>query len=260
MSLVFARIGVEFERIEAMDGKFLSDQQRDAVTLDDGIHAPLTHTEVACFLSHRKAWTMVAEGDEPYGAVFEDDIILSDNAAPWLLSHDWIPAGTDAVKLETLGDRTWVSSRMIDLGDGYGLAKLCSTHWGTAGYILSRDFARRLLGETERFSITVDGLLFNHEFGILDKIVCYQFLPALCVQARFAERHQVAQTFLADIGRDAPGAILDTTIEQSVRRVVRATRLGKLRQKLLRMADKMVRRLTGQIRRTIPFDANPQQL
>lgn len=258
MALIFARIGIEFERVEAIDGNLLSDRQREAVIRDNGDREPLTHTEVACFLSHRKAWRMIAGGAEPYGAVFEDDIVVSGNAARWLLSHDWIPAGTDAVKLETIGDRTWVDRRTIDLGDGYNLSNLRGTHWGTAAYILSRDFARRLLDETERFSITVDGVLFNHELGILGEIKCYQFVPAICAQSRCFESDNLALRSLVDIGGGAFGSFLNTTIEQSKEAWVKPVGLARLKYKFRRFAERMLRRISGQIHRRIPFDLRAQ--
>ncbi|WP_378947287.1 glycosyltransferase family 25 protein [Mesorhizobium sp. ANAO-SY3R2] len=258
MAFIFARIGVQFERVEAIDGNFLSEQQREAVTRSDGIREPLTHTEVACFLSHRKAWMMIAEGAEPYGTVFEDDLVVSGNAARWLLSHDWIPAGTDAVKLETFGDRTWVDRRMIDLGDGYNLTNLRGTHWGAAAYVLSRDFARRLLEETERFSAVVDDVLFSPEEGILNQIKCYQFEPAICAQSRRFDSDYLAPSSSVDIGGLDFESFLDTTIEQSKEARVKPVGLAKLKYKFRRTAEKVARRISGQIHRRIPFDLRVQ--
>lgn len=258
MAFIFARIGVEFERVEAIDGNLLSDREREAANRDNGIREPLTHSEVACFLSHRKAWMMIAEGAEPYGAVFEDDLVISGNAARWLLSHDWIPAGTDVVKLKTQGGRTWVDRRMIALGDGYNLSNLRCTHWGTAAYILSRGFARHLLDETERFSVTVDGVLFNHEFGILGRIKCYQFEPAICAQSRYFKGDRDAPSSLVGIGGGGFGSFLDTTIVQSKEAGAKPVGVARLKFKYMRIVEKVVRTIFGQIQRRIPFDLRAQ--
>ncbi|MBZ9811021.1 glycosyltransferase family 25 protein [Mesorhizobium sp. ESP-6-2] len=58
-----------------------------------------------------------------------------------------------------------------------------SLHFGTAGYIISKSAAKRLLKLTERFSDPVDHVMFNPAFGVARGLKTYQILPALCVQS-----------------------------------------------------------------------------
>jgi len=98
---IFGEKGLVFERVTATDGALLSDKEFDRLTSKRNWPYELTRNEVGCFLSHRECLRRIAENDDPWGAIFEDDIILSQNICPLLKDVSWIPEGTDIVKLDT---------------------------------------------------------------------------------------------------------------------------------------------------------------
>ena len=63
--------------------------------------------------SHLEACRRIAASGEPWGAVLEDDMWFSDDAARFLAGWDWIPAGVDLVKLETYGTLTCLERAAI---------------------------------------------------------------------------------------------------------------------------------------------------
>lgn len=70
----------EAEVVEAVDGQD-PDQMKGQAEVAANLHHPhypfgLTKAEIACFLSHRRCWEMIAEGDAPYGLVAEDDMTV----------------------------------------------------------------------------------------------------------------------------------------------------------------------------------------
>ena len=77
MTSEFARIGIEFERVAAVDAQSRSDLQETPMQLNPLTQLPLTNAEIACFLSHKACWAKIADGDDAYGVVFEDDIVFS---------------------------------------------------------------------------------------------------------------------------------------------------------------------------------------
>lgn len=85
MEKQFVEKGLAFERVDAIDGskfdeEFLKDNlQPMSKTKCVEIHC-LTPSELACNLSHAKALDLIANGEDEYGAVFEDDIYLSHKA------------------------------------------------------------------------------------------------------------------------------------------------------------------------------------
>lgn len=68
------------EIVEAVDGRDPA-QISGTVQVNGTHHHPpypfsLNTAEVACFLSHRKCWQMIAEGNDPYALVAEDDTVI----------------------------------------------------------------------------------------------------------------------------------------------------------------------------------------
>lgn len=110
--------------------------------------------------------------------------------AALLRADDWIPAGTDLVKLETFN----VPVRLSVTGtpaQGVRLHQLRSTHLGAAGYIIARDCAVDLLRRTENsrdFTLPVDWALFGQEASLRSKARVLQVVPALCIQEQWLAR------------------------------------------------------------------------
>jgi glycosyl transferase, family 25 len=159
----FARIGIAFERIVATDAR---DHPELALQPQFAIYAVrhLSSSEVACMHSHRACWSIIAQDDAPYGAVFEDDVVFSAKAGALLADSGWIPADADAVKLETFFSKTMIQRKRTNVGNGFSLFRLRRSHMGTGGYIVSRQMARDLLEATAQASAAADDLLFNPVF------------------------------------------------------------------------------------------------
>jgi glycosyl transferase family 25 len=181
----FARIGVAFERVEAVDARDRPDLGMMPLRAKRITPLRLTGAEIACLLSHKACWTKIAEGDEPYGAIFEDDVVFSVKAGALLADTRWIPADADIVKLETFFNRTTIARKRIAAGHGFSASRLHRAHIGAAGYILSSQAARDLVKATDDIGIPVDHLIFNPTFETSSSKTIYQLLPALCVQNQF---------------------------------------------------------------------------
>ena len=88
MSQRLSALGIAFERVPAIDGRSLSSSAVDAVRIDTPGWKPLSAGEIGCFLSHRECWRRIAQGDEAYGCVFEDDVLLSSRLRDFLSGTD----------------------------------------------------------------------------------------------------------------------------------------------------------------------------
>lgn len=201
----FAKIGVPFERIAAVDAF------EDLPSL--AVPSGLTGSEMACFLSHRKCWQIIADDTNRYGAVFEDDVILKSDAGPLLSNDSWVPRDADIVKLETLLGHVRLGCS-APIGNSHTIAQLVGEHLGTAGYVISKASAQKLLRRTEHFKEPVDLTLFSPNSMTFALNKTYQLRPALCVQSRLVEsapiptliqmthrRKGVATRILGDLSR-----------------------------------------------------------
>lgn len=125
-------LGLQYQRIDAVDGRQLSQQQLqqliDHERARKDYHSPLSASEVGCYLSHLKAWQAIIEHDLDFAIVLEDDVVFSDNFAivpPCIAS---IAEPWDVIKLaaphkqqrtQVLGEFSsfrWVSYRKPPLG------------------------------------------------------------------------------------------------------------------------------------------------
>lgn len=248
----FGRIGIAFERVTAIDAQLRPDLAQMPLRVPRSIGWRLTDSEIACLLSHRRCWEIVASRDDPYCAIFEDDVVLCDGAERLLGDAGWIPADADIVKLETFLKKTVVGQGCDLPVDGFSLLRLHSVHLGTAGYVLSRQTACDLLGETVDVGVPVDHIVFNPVFKATARRKIYQMMPALCLQDQFLGERAVRLPSLLRQER------MDQWLAGS----------GKPRKSLKKKLTTEVQRLTGQIHnalrsrkaRIIPFDYRGQRV
>jgi glycosyl transferase family 25 len=184
MAAQFARLGIGFERVAAIDAR---QHPELALQSQHPKHAAqrLSAGEVACLHSHRACWTIIAQGEASYGAVFEDDMVFSANAGALLTDADWVPADADVVKLETYFHTTVIQRERFRVGHGFSMFRLRKNHIGAGGYLISRKAARDLLLVTADINVAVDNLIFDPAFAISTGKTIYQLVPALCAQEQF---------------------------------------------------------------------------
>ncbi|MFC3327284.1 glycosyltransferase family 25 protein [Mesorhizobium cantuariense] len=198
----FARIGIPFERVAAIDARNHPELEQQP---QHALYATrrLSGSEIACLHSHRACWSILAQDEARYGAIFEDDVVFSANAGPLLADSGWIPADADIVKLETYFKSTLIHRRRISAGHGFSAFRLYKNHPGTGGYVISRQAARDLLEATEKVNVTADDLIFTPAFPTSSSKTIYQLVPALCAQDQFVRDRLPS---LLGPERDAAGA------------------------------------------------------
>ncbi len=175
-------LGIEIVRIEAVDGRGLSDAEVRAVCPGPGRTHQMSAVEVACFLSHRAAWAAIAAGDDSHGAVLEDDLLISASGAAFLRDGAWISPAADIVKVETIARPVLLVPPHFNAGAGRTAWRSGSLNMGGGGYIVSRACARLLVSETETFRDPVDYVLFDPAYGLSARHRIFQLVPAICVQ------------------------------------------------------------------------------
>lgn len=231
MEKLLAAQGLQFERLEAVDGKTLKEEEiaRWSQRQPDGSLC-LSPSEVGCMLSHRHAWEKIAAMETGHAVILEDDIHFSAEAAAFLKSSEWIPADAEIVKIETVKKwKTVVSKKSIPLDHGHSLARLLGQHFGTGGYIITASGARRLLQEIGPVHMAIDQIMFDPASKLFKRLSIYQIMPALCIQDQFLN-------------------VSDPAMTGEVTRAWRANRKPKT---LAQKAAREAKRLRGQINAAI---------
>ena len=181
MTKTFGDIGLSFERFEAID-RATAAHHPDRHRLPPQQGRDWTPGEIACFLSHREIWRMIAEGRARWGAIFEDDIIVDPRLGAVLDEIETRLDDADIVKLETYNQWTLTSRRVVARTDGIEFRRLLAEHKGAAGYVVSRKTARTLVASVERFDRPADFALFAPGHPIGRELKVYQTVPAVIIQ------------------------------------------------------------------------------
>lgn len=144
----------------------------------------LARTELACLISHILLWQMMIEQKEPYIAIFEDDIYLSDEVGSLLNRVDWIDPNYDVIKIEYFYKKVikgLLSKKIKDSKSS--VFQLKSPNLGAAGYILSYNGAVKCLDLilNNIFVLPLDHVIFDKAI-IKNRLNVFQIEPALCAQ------------------------------------------------------------------------------
>ena len=146
----FEALGMEFEIFDATDWRELNEEDWalvDRKSRDREGRRPLSDGMIACHLSHRKALSSIANGEDELVAVFEDDVTLAPeivgalDALAKFYASGW---EFDIVFLHRQRmDKTYVPLKRVDENIRLGITKY--SDWGAQGYVISKKGAIRYL-------------------------------------------------------------------------------------------------------------------
>lgn len=184
-------LGVELERVVAIDGQHLPEPEIKSAIEGSIRYRPLGRGEVACALGHKLTWQRIANDDAEFGFVFEDDVVFSMDARNFLIGDNWIPPNIDLVKLDTYfqtfsGQRPSITHQ---ISDQFHLHPLPVSAASASAYVLSRNFARRLLQSPHVGLVPADDALFCPMSRLAPSRRVFQLSPAICVQTLFVDGH-----------------------------------------------------------------------
>lgn len=237
--------GLAHERITAVDGTSLAGEETKCFIHErkGGAFNYLSRYEQACILSHLQALKAFLAGPDQYCCILEDDVLLGRDFPDFIQDETWIPTDAQLIKIETY-------KQPVDLGQssiawrGRSIVPLLSQHLGTAGYIVSRSCAQRIMAAATTPDRAMDYIVFGTEL-LQNFAGVYQLVPAICIQIRHAE-----------------GAPLSPEMTSSIRFVRRKPFLFKvkaeLKRPLLQLAGLIkwifTRKQTSRIHRVINFE------
>ncbi|OZN24962.1 hypothetical protein CFY87_06455 [Actinobacillus seminis] len=206
----------------------------------------LTKGEKGCFMSHLLLWKKCVDEQLPYICIFEDDVVLSDNAADFLKKDDWLKERFDfkdffVLKLETSLMKVRLQKTNIVEFQKRKFERLRSLHYGAANYIISYQAAKTFLKIMYKLEVVeiaeIDRMLFEQ---FLNQYTIYQLNPAIAIQ---------------ELALNKQYSVLSSQLEEE-RRIgkekveVKHTVLQKLLREILRLKRKYKE---GGKRRTVLF-------
>lgn len=185
MQAEFGKVGVEFERVPAVDAKNPS-QDLDGWTFDPRIS---TGPATLCnMLSHLSVLRRVVADRIPLAMVVEDDVELSPDVRDLVSRNDWLPNGTGLVQCEgSAGSRNGIrllgSAHSSSPASGRNLHRLHSRAMGSACYFVTGAAAEILVRNT-KVCLPMDHLLFNSAVSpLFRRLGVSVLLPAIATQS-----------------------------------------------------------------------------
>lgn len=123
-----------------------------------GIRWGLSQSEIACFESHRNIWAHALNSGLDSVVIFEDDLLLSRDAADVVRRLRGNTESFDVVKID-------YSPKVLPYGvakqiNGVDVRKVLETSTSAGGYIVSRTGCRKLLDWSQTYSDHLDDFIF----------------------------------------------------------------------------------------------------
>lgn len=152
-------LGIPFERVAAVDGSKLTEQEiaeHYCEALNKTLHyRPMKAGEVACYLSHRKVCQQILDSGLDYALVLEDDAELVPGSREFVEKAAASHQHWDIVKLYE-GPNAKKAIDALKVTEQFSLTVTAKVPSGTVAQIISREGARKILAMSERFGRPID--------------------------------------------------------------------------------------------------------
>ena len=151
-------LGLSWERFSAVDGNRLAPVHERFIDRQapPGVFTP---GETGCWISHRLAQEVIANGPDEMGLILEDDVSIGRDLPEVLESIENGAIGKfDVIRLHRLRTRKeYVPCRRLDPKYSVGLMKPFDL--GTQAYVVTRRAARHLSDRAPRMAVAADRVL-----------------------------------------------------------------------------------------------------
>jgi glycosyl transferase family 25 len=214
MSESLARAGIAPTFVTAVDGR-----ERD---WKEPVRGALAKTEAALILSHRRVWRSFLRGRADFVVVLEDDAHVGEGFRE-LLASDWRHCDFDVAKLETICSPAWISKRGAQVCDR-ALHALGAEHFGTAGYVVSRDGAQKLVRLTRALNQPLDHMMFGRQAVFERRLRVLQLVPAVIVQDVHHPDPTLRRAMTTTLGEAGAARFADTAARAKPRGFARVER------------------------------------
>ena len=171
--------GLEAARLDAVTAEDAARVRRQA----KGTAARFSDIEVACNLSHRKAWQAVVDSGAEAGVVLEDDAVLGPGFVDLIAWDSYASRSPSLVRLETFLRPVRLGSRAIRPAPGFSARTMVSSEAGSAAYMISAAAAKFALADPRCGGLLVDAYLFGTRGPFLHGRRVLYVSPAPCIQA-----------------------------------------------------------------------------
>ena len=231
------RLGLNYERISAIKPQNIDPAEMASKSAQ--WERPMRESEVACLYSHRTAWQMVSQANEPV-LILEDDALLSSNVSGILQS---LKKRTDLhhVTLEVRGRKKLLGEKPQILNENASLTRLFQDRTGAAAYVLWPYGAKILLEKSDNAASLADGII-----AAAYELSSWQIEPAAAMQLDQCVSYglrcplSTASSITPDCGRHPTANNAISSLQFKWRRISSQIRMGWRQLSKITMAHRRV--------------------
>ena len=197
----------------------------------------LTAGEKGCLMSHFMLWKKCVDDNLDYISIFEDDILLGENAEQFLANDEWLKVRFNFQEIFVLRLETFLMPVQLEKQQQIlpfqerNIDILKSKHFGTAGYIISNGAAKYLINLFEKLAVeevkAIDEIMFNEQINV-GLYQVYQLNPAICVQ---------------ELQLNQENSLLVSDLQQERKKNTAVHTKKTLKQRLIRVKENIIRAL-----------------
>lgn len=171
MARQFAGLGLDYEILEATDGRVLMPSDRALV--DDSSRRcitpyPLSDNEIGCWISHRRAMLDLIVSGQDMAAIVEDDAELSPDFSQVIAAIAALKDPFDVIDLHRNFKKGEIFTPCRPLSADNRLGRIGYTHMNLTAYVISRRGAQKFIVATPHFVHAVDKELHRYWANGLD--------------------------------------------------------------------------------------------
>jgi len=144
----------------------------------------LSASEVGCYTSHFKCWEWLANSDFDQIIVFEDDVLIDWAAIDKLASFNLSDHGIDLLRLYSTHPLNCNIIRPRFLSPHHHLVRSKGETFGTQGYIMSKNCAKKLISLYTSIEMPVDWVISRYwehgfvNFALVPFPIVERYLPS----------------------------------------------------------------------------------
>lgn len=165
MAAQFDRLGLPFRFLDGVDGRCMTESARERVAPSRLRYywSHLTGGEIGCALSHLAAIRTVAQGGHPFGAVFEDDVVVRPEFPGFLAELERHPPSFDVMWLSFTSGKKHRAVMPVGEVAGRQIRARVYLDYTAAAAIYTREAAGRIAESIKVINAPVDQMLwYNH--------------------------------------------------------------------------------------------------
>jgi glycosyl transferase family 25 len=157
-------LGLPFRFLDGVDGRVLTEQAREqaAPSRLRRYWSRLTGGEIGCALSHLAAIQAIASGPYPFGAIFEDDVSISQEFPQFLADIERDPLPFDVMWLSQSPPKKHRAILPLGTLAGRQIRARVYLDYTAAAALYTREAARRIAGTIKIVAAPIDHMLWRN--------------------------------------------------------------------------------------------------